>query len=128
MGISARSEGRLIAGDQRLAGDHSDIARGDGYVIPRGDEVLGPDMAISKKDTRKLGDDIVGVSDAEISAWLPADVVCCRLLADLRGAVGVLCLWSDANPTVRSAVKPYQSNGVAFISQIRGAERSNCST
>lgn len=91
MSINARSQGRHIASNQRLAWDHSDVARGDWYVVPRGDEILGPNMAVSHNDTWELGDDVVGVGDAEVSAWLSADVVCGGLLADLRGAVCVLC-------------------------------------
>ena len=52
MSIGARSGGRLVASNQRLAWDDGDVPRGDWHIVARGDEVLWPDVAISKNNTR----------------------------------------------------------------------------
>lgn len=68
------SDRRSVALEVTKTSENRDICTRDRDTVSRGDPVLAFDMDVAEHETGKLGDRIVGVSDAIGLAWLVGDV------------------------------------------------------
>lgn len=129
MGVNARSDRGLVAGDQRLARYKYDVSRGDWEIIAGRDKVLGTDVAVSERDAWQLGDDVICVGDAIVAPRLAADVVGGGLFAYLGSAIGVL--WEFPCQTAsRNTKTMWEEEGIGGEGGGGGAlqerQRSHC--